>query len=74
MYFYQHNLWACVVVMPISGQDTLDSEFADDIALYVDGTLTNLQQVEGALLQFCTTFGANLNWEKTIAFWVFKES
>ena len=40
------------LAMPIHGQDILDSEFAYDTALYVDGTLPNLQQAEGALLQF----------------------
>ena len=33
----------------------------------------NLQHVEGALLQFCTTSRDNLNWEKTTVFWVSKE-
>ena len=61
------------LAMPMHGQDILDSEFADDTALYVDGTLTNLQQVQGALSQFCIASGAKLNWEKTVAFWVSKE-
>ena len=39
-----------VLAMTINGQDMLNSDFADDIVLYVDGTLTNLQQLEGALL------------------------
>ena len=55
------------------GKDILDSEFADDTTLYVDVTLPNLQQVEGALLQFCIVSGAKLNWEKTVAFWVSEE-
>ena len=50
------------LVMPMHGQDILDSEFADDTVLYVDGTLPNLQQVEGALLQFCIASRAKLNW------------
>ena len=61
------------LAMPLNGQDILDSELADDTALYVDGMLTNLQQVEWALLQFCTASGAKLNWEKTVAFWVSNE-
>ena len=31
------------LAMPITGQDILDSKFADEIALYMDGTLINFQ-------------------------------
>ena len=61
------------LALPMHGQDILDSEFADNTTLYVDGTLTNLQQVQGALSHFCIASGAKLNWEKTVAFWVSKE-
>ena len=54
------------LAMPIHGQDILDSKFADDMMLYMDGTLTNLQQVEGAWYRvwvhmFCIASGAKLN-------------
>ena len=38
------------LAMSMHGQDILDLEFGDDTMLYVDGTLTSLQQVEGSLL------------------------
>ena len=61
------------LAMPIHGQEILDSEFADDTMLYLDGTLTNLQQVEGALLQFCIASRAMINWERIVTFWASKE-
>ena len=63
----------CGITLPIEGEENLDSEFADDTTLYVEGSLTNLLQVQEVLLQFCTASEARLNWTKTVAFWVSTE-
>ena len=51
-------------------EDLLDSEFADDTAMYVHGTVANLKRVQAMLERFCLGSGARLNWSKTMAFWV----
>ncbi len=51
-------------------EDLLDSEFADDTAMYVHGTMANLKRVQAMLERFCLGSGARLNWSKTVAFWV----
>ena len=56
--------------VPLSLQDLLDVELADDTALYLDGTEHNLQCVEKAISTFCIAVGAKINWNKSKAFWV----
>jgi hypothetical protein len=48
----------------------LDFEFADDITLYVSGSVTNLWAVHTALSEFCEASGALLNWRKSVGLWV----
>ena len=64
------------IALPIQGYATsiIDSEFADDTALYVsadEGNLLNLQQV---LSDFCDASGALINWDKCMGFWVASSS
>ena len=64
------------IALPIQGYtaSAIDSEFADDTALYVsadEGNLLNLQQV---LSDFCDASGALINWDKSMGFWVASSS
>ena len=56
--------------LPNTDECLVDSEFADDTALYVKGTRENLHRVEHALTIFCLGLGAKINWNKIVAFWV----
>ena len=44
----------------------LDTEFADDTALYVDGEEQNLHNVQCVVQEFCELSGAIINWNKSI--------
>ena len=48
----------------------LDSEFADDTALYMKGSVLNLNKLKKALEVFCIGLGAKLNSNKTVGFWI----
>ena len=56
--------------IPNTEECLVDSEFANDTALYVKGTEENLYRVEHALTIFCLGLGAKINWNKIVAFWV----
>ena len=56
--------------MPVREEALLDSEFADDIAVYLHGHEANLTQFQVALEQFCNAYGAKINWHKSCGFWV----
>ena len=53
-----------------AAQDVLDSEFADDTAVFIQGNVSNLSKLEKALEIFCVASRAKLNWYKTVGFWV----
>ena len=48
--------------------DPLDSEYADDTALYVQDDIESLEQVRLSLEVFCLAAGAKINWHKSIGF------
>ena len=58
------------IALPIAQSVVLDVEFADDTALYVDGEIGNLGQVQNALQNFSEATGASLNWNKSVGVWV----
>ena len=60
--------------LPVTGEEILDAEFADDTGLVLKGTKSNLQQAEMAIDTFCKASGAKINWSKTVGFWVGKEA
>ena len=58
--------------LPVTGEEILDAEFADDTGLVLKGTKSNLQQAEMAIDTFCKASRAKINWSKTVGFWVGK--
>ena len=56
--------------LPIRGEDLLDTEFADDMAMYLDGTMPNLLRFQEAIEVFCAALGAKINWHKSSGIWV----
>jgi hypothetical protein len=46
-----------------------DQTFADDTALYLQGSLTNLNRAQEVLRIFCHVSGAKVNWKKSAAIW-----
>ena len=55
--------------LPIRGEDLLDAEFADDTAMYLDGTMPNLLWFHEAMKFFCAALGAKINWHKSCGLW-----
>eukprot|EP00250_Pteridium_aquilinum_P022375 c25362_g1_i1 orf=3-2321(-) len=55
--------------LPIREEELLDSEFADDTAVYLRGSLMNLQSFQLAIETFCTASGSKINWHKSCGFW-----
>lgn len=51
----------------------VDQEFADDTSLYLKGTPENLEKAKEALTSFSLASGANINSDKTHAFWISSE-
>jgi hypothetical protein len=47
--------------------------FADDIALYLKGSPSNLSKVRAIIELFCLPSGIKINWGKSAAIWVNKE-
>ena len=47
------------------GKDLLDSVYADDIMLYLQGNDANLQQAERRIELFCKASGGEINWKKS---------
>jgi hypothetical protein len=50
-----------------------DQTFADDTALYLKGSPSNLSKAQAVLELFCLTFRAKINWGKSAAIWANKE-
>ena len=55
-------------------QELLDSEFADDTAIYVQGNDDNLSKLQVVAEQFCLASRAKINWHKSLGFWVSQNS
>ena len=47
----------------------LDSEFADDTMLYLQGNEANLERAHIAVHLFCKASGSSINWNKSKGFW-----
>ena len=56
--------------LPLREEELLDSEFADDTTVYLQGHEANLGRFQIALEQFCDASGAKINWHKSCGFWV----
>ena len=57
--------------LPIrTAEELLDSEFADDTAVYLQGGEENLRRFASAMERFCRASGALINWHKSCGFWV----
>jgi hypothetical protein len=50
-----------------------DQTFADDTALYLKGSMSNLNKARAVLELFCLAAGAKINWGKSAAIWANKE-
>ena len=48
--------------------DLLDSMYADDTMLYLQGNDANLQQAENRIELFCKASGGKINWNKSRGF------
>jgi hypothetical protein len=49
------------------------SNFADDTALYLKGSPSNLSKVRAVLELFCLASGEKINWGKSAAIWANKD-
>ncbi len=56
----------------LGGRKIRDQTFADDTALYLQGTRENMERTQRVLNIFCKAFGAKVNWNKTVAIWASK--
>jgi hypothetical protein len=56
------------------GGKIIDQTFADDTALYLQGTRDNLERTQKVLDIFCKASGAKINWHKTAAIWASKKN
>ncbi len=54
------------------GREIRDQTFADDTALYLQGTRGNMERTQRVLDTFCKASGAKVNWNKTAAIWASK--
>ena len=60
--------------IPLSDQQLIDAELADDTTLYVEGSQSNLIVVQDAITTFCKGARATVNWQyMSVAFWVDSE-
>jgi hypothetical protein len=50
-----------------------DQTFADDTALYLQGSPTNMERVQEVLKTLCHTSGTKINWHKSTAIWANKK-
>jgi exonuclease III len=55
------------------GRKIRDQTFADDTALYLQGTRENMEKTQKVLDIFCKASGAKINWKKTAAIWASKK-
>ena len=51
--------------LPIKYEELLDSEFADDTAMFLGGSEANLMRFQQALECFCQASEAQINWHKS---------
>ena len=58
------------LVIPYASKELLDSEYADDTMLYLQGNDANLQKAEGRIEWFCKASGGKINWNKSRGLWV----
>ena len=58
--------------MPVTMQELVDAEFADDTTFYMKGSLQNLIRLEMGMQIFCKASGAKINWNKSMALWISK--
>ncbi len=61
------------LALPGGGKIT-DQTFADDTALYLQGTRDNMERTQKVLDIFCKASGAKINWNKTAAIWASKRN
>jgi hypothetical protein len=54
------------------GKKIKDQTFADDMALYLQGTRENMERTQRVLDIFCKASGAKVNWNKTAVIWASK--
>jgi hypothetical protein len=54
------------------GRKIKDQTFADDTALYLQGTRENMERTQKVLDIFCKASGAKVNWNKTTVIWASK--
>ena len=75
-YLRSRNVQIRGIALPIQGYTTMtvDSEFADDTALYVAAEKENLLNLQQAVTYFCDASGALINWDKSMGFWVASSS
>ncbi len=57
----------------LEGGYVQDQIFANDIALYLKGIQSNLDNAQSILDLFCLTSGAKLNWGKSATIWASKD-
>ena len=60
--------------IPNTRKSLLDSEFADDTMLYLQGNEANLGRAQIAIDLFCKASGAAINWNKSKGFWISSEA
>ena len=58
------------LALPFDKGELLDSEYVDDTALYLKGTVANLRKMHTVLSIFCSGSGAAINWDKSFGIWV----
>ena len=51
-------------------EQIVDCQFANDTALYLQGSSDNLSRVQQAIDTFCYASGTIINWNKSMGFWV----
>jgi len=59
------------LALPGGGKIT-DQTFAEDTALYLQGTRKNMERAQKVLNIFCKASGAKINWNKSCAIWASK--
>jgi len=57
----------------LAGGQIRDQTFADDTALYLQGSPANLGRARDVLQIFCSTSGAKVNWKKSATIWASKK-
>jgi hypothetical protein len=56
------------------GGHILEQTFADDTALFLQGSRANMDKAQEVLNTFCKASGAKINWKKTAAIWANKRT